>query len=72
MYNVSSPFQTLKLSFYPSTHSREAEALIQVSLIAARLDSLLDCLRTAADHAAVRLLSFRPFLFFISRLYILI
>ncbi len=35
------------------THNKkEAEAVLQVSLVAARLDSLLACLRTAADHAA--------------------
>ena len=33
---------------------REAEALVQVSLIASRLDSLMNCLLQAASQAAVR------------------
>lgn len=46
-----------------SPHNREAEALLQVSLLAARLDSLLACLGTAARQAAVRASIESPFLF---------
>lgn len=43
-----------------TSNRREAEALLQVSLLAARLDSLLSCLGTAARQAAVRLACVSP------------
>ncbi|EKU21324.1 hypothetical protein NGA_0396700 [Nannochloropsis gaditana CCMP526] len=45
---------TVPFSFIAKyTHNKkEAEALVQISLLAVRLDSLLDSLRVAADHAA--------------------